>query len=311
MLMGCLNCVICDSSSFHSFIFKLNMLWLLTRWTCVHPIFYAYLIIFLGLLNLDIITSTPPLDYLCVICNSNRFHSFIFKLCIMIVNTLKMCTSDSGPEQSLVLFLTYVLGAQKNCLIETVLLSTHNICFGWFFVTHFFKTKGLQSVILRNISMHIYRPHSPVGSESDCRSRDCEFDPSRVPYFSGDWSWNNFYGQNPSCPDSRRVVVSYVHKVLVNSLVKLAQEKVWRGELAVSTWDVKPQIWNYGPKHIKLTTVEIWMVYFTYILCHWHRHLYAYMYIDCWLYSKTCLKRPLKKKTNYRLMQDKQNRKYM
>ena len=26
--------------------------------------------------------------------------------------------------------LTYVLGAQKNCLIETVLLSTHNISFG-------------------------------------------------------------------------------------------------------------------------------------------------------------------------------------
>ena len=27
-------------------------------------------------------------------------------------------------------FIAYVLGAQKNCLIETVLLSTHNICFG-------------------------------------------------------------------------------------------------------------------------------------------------------------------------------------
>ena len=26
--------------------------------------------------------------------------------------------------------LTYVLGAQKNRLFETVLLSTHNICFG-------------------------------------------------------------------------------------------------------------------------------------------------------------------------------------
>ena len=25
----------------------------------------------------------------------------------------------------------YVMGAQKNCLIEKVLLSTHNICFGW------------------------------------------------------------------------------------------------------------------------------------------------------------------------------------
>ena len=40
--------------------------------------------------------------------------------------------------------------------------------------------------------------------------------------------------------DSRRVVVSYkrkyVHKVLVNRLVKLAQEKVWLGELTVSTW---------------------------------------------------------------------------
>ena len=27
----------------------------------------------------------------------------------------------------------------------------------------------------------------------------------------------------------------------------------------------------------------------------WHRHLYTYKHIDCWLYSKTCLKRPLKK----------------
>ena len=64
MLRGCLICVICDCSSFHSFIFKLNMLWLLTHWTCVHPIFCAHYIIFLGLLNLDIITSTPPLECL-------------------------------------------------------------------------------------------------------------------------------------------------------------------------------------------------------------------------------------------------------
>ena len=28
----------------------------------------------------------------CVICNSSSFHSFIFKLCIMIVYTLDMCT---------------------------------------------------------------------------------------------------------------------------------------------------------------------------------------------------------------------------
>ena len=39
--------------------------------------------------------------------------------------------------------------------------------------------------------------------------------------------------------DSRRVVVSYklkyAYEVLINCLVKLAQEKVWLGELTVST----------------------------------------------------------------------------
>ena len=33
--------------------------------------------------------------------------------------------------------------------------------------------------------------------ESDCRSRGREFDPGPVPYFRGDWSWNNFYGHSP------------------------------------------------------------------------------------------------------------------
>ena len=64
----------------------------------VHPVFCAHLIVFLGVLNLDIITSTPPLEclhffYLCVICNSFRFHSSIFKLCIIIVHTLKKCSA--------------------------------------------------------------------------------------------------------------------------------------------------------------------------------------------------------------------------
>ena len=46
-------------------------------------------------------------------------------------------------------------------------------------------------------------PHSAVGNvsgnrcESDCRSRGREFDPGPVPYFRGDWSWNNFYGHSP------------------------------------------------------------------------------------------------------------------
>ena len=45
------------------------------------------------------------------------------------------------------LVLSYVLGAQKNRLIETVLLSTHNICFGWEIRKILFRytllTKGL------------------------------------------------------------------------------------------------------------------------------------------------------------------------
>ena len=44
---------------------------------------------------------------------------------------------------------------------------------------------------------------------------------------------------HPPSADSRRVVVSYkqkyVHEVLVNRLVKLAQEKVWLVELTLPT----------------------------------------------------------------------------
>ena len=71
---------------FNSLIFKLNALWLLIimiahQWTCVHPIFRAHLIIFLGLLNLDIITSTPPLECLhCLfVCNLQfKLISFLY-----------------------------------------------------------------------------------------------------------------------------------------------------------------------------------------------------------------------------------------
>ena len=53
------------------------------------------------------------------------------------------------------------------------------------------------------IWIHITGPRSAVGNVSgyrcvsDCRSRGREFDPGPVPYFRGDWSWNNFYGHSP------------------------------------------------------------------------------------------------------------------
>ena len=52
--------------------------------------------------------------------------------------------------------------------------------------------------------LHFFLPaRSAVGNVSgyrcvsDCRSRGREFDPGPVPYFRGDWSWNDFYGHSP------------------------------------------------------------------------------------------------------------------
>ena len=75
--------------------------------------------------------------------------------------------------------------------------------------------------------------------ESDCRSKGCEFDPGRVPYFPYFFdheiistvillsSTESF--KKGCC----QLQAKYVHEALVNCLFKLAQEKVWLGELTV------------------------------------------------------------------------------
>ena len=127
--------------------------------------------------------------------------------------------------------LTCVLVAQKNSLIETVLLSTHNICFGWeirkIIFCYTLLSGGLWNATDNNgidqpvhphslistfiicflesilISLTCTGLHSAVGNmsgnrcESDCRSRGPQFDHGPVPYFHGDWSWNNFNGHSP------------------------------------------------------------------------------------------------------------------
>ena len=94
MLRGSLVFVICNSSTFHSFISKLSIMIVHTLNMCT--LYFAHLItifLFLGLLNLDIFPSEMLRGSLVfVICNSSTFHSFISKLCIMIVHTLNMCT---------------------------------------------------------------------------------------------------------------------------------------------------------------------------------------------------------------------------
>ena len=42
--------------------------------------------------------------------------------------------------------LAYVLGAQKNFLIEMALLSTHNICFGWEIRKSIIKCSNLKYI---------------------------------------------------------------------------------------------------------------------------------------------------------------------
>ena len=77
-----------------------------------------------------------------------------------------------------------VLGAQenrlietKNCLSETVLLSTHNICYGSKkenALCYTLLTKGLKTRLWR-----------AEGSDDNCRFRGREFDPGPVPFFCG------------------------------------------------------------------------------------------------------------------------------
>ena len=95
MLRGCLACVICNSNSIHSFIFKLHTI--IVHTLKIHTFYIVQRFIFFFSVLTGVGTFFPSEMLrgclVCVICNSNSIHSFIFKLCIMIVHTLKMCTS--------------------------------------------------------------------------------------------------------------------------------------------------------------------------------------------------------------------------
>ena len=82
--------------------------------------------------------------------------------------------------------------------------------------------------------------NDPVGSEAYCRSKGSLILARSHSFVEIDHEIISTVILLPST-DSRRVIVSYkpkyVHKVLVliNRLVKLAQEKMWLGELTVLT----------------------------------------------------------------------------
>ena len=97
MLRWCPVCVICSSNIFHFFTFKLCMMIVHTLIMCSVNFDHTFDKYFLILRGVELRTFFPSKIIwgclVCVNCNSSNFHSFIFKLCIMIIHTLKMFTS--------------------------------------------------------------------------------------------------------------------------------------------------------------------------------------------------------------------------
>ena len=84
-LLGCLVCVICNSERFHSFIFKLCIMFIHTLKMCTFFFCAHFMNIFSYLRCVELRHFQSNMlrwCLVCVICNSNTFHSFTFKHCM-------------------------------------------------------------------------------------------------------------------------------------------------------------------------------------------------------------------------------------
>ena len=95
MPCGCLVCVICNSNSFHSFIFKLCLIYCsyienMHLLFCIH--FMIFFFIIWGLELRHFFCKMCRGCLVCIICNSKSLHFLLFKLCIMIIHTRKYMT---------------------------------------------------------------------------------------------------------------------------------------------------------------------------------------------------------------------------
>ena len=60
-----------------------------------------------------------------------------------------------------------MLGAQKTRLVETVLLGTHNICFGRDIRTRYYKLRTLLLKLnLLNTTIHHFKPRNQCGNNN-------------------------------------------------------------------------------------------------------------------------------------------------
>ena len=92
MRRGCQVCVLYNSNSFHSIMFKLCLVIIHTLKMCTSYLINIFLF-FTGVEQTFFPSVMRRGCQVCVLYNSNSFHSIMFKLCIMIVHTLKICTS--------------------------------------------------------------------------------------------------------------------------------------------------------------------------------------------------------------------------
>ena len=92
--------------------------------------------------------------------------------------------------------------------------------------------------------------------ESDCRSRGREFEPRPVPYFHGDWSWNNFYSHSPPfrwiiqeglCSVTSE---SMCTKYWLTACSSLPRKKVCLGELTVPAMTIAVDLGRKATKQI-------------------------------------------------------------
>ena len=115
----------------------------------------------------------------------------------------------------------------------------------WFLYYHF----AWQFSVYNKIFINVFSagPRSAVGNVSgyrcvsDCRSRGREFDPGPVPYFRGDWSWNDFYGHSsPFRWFIQEGLLSVTSESMSTNYWLTAcsslPRKVWLGELTVPQW---------------------------------------------------------------------------
>ena len=93
---GCPVGIICNYNSFHSFLFKLCIMIVFILKMCTSFIVHIsrHFPHFEGCLTQTFFLSKRlRWGLVCVICNSKSFHSFVFKLCMMIVHILETCAS--------------------------------------------------------------------------------------------------------------------------------------------------------------------------------------------------------------------------